>query len=136
MNKSEQISTVEVTLPLPPSVNVMYRSVYRNRRIQIVVSKAGRVFRQACYPLLKDFRTPFKGDIALVCQFYFKNKKSDLDNRLKALLDVLQTNELGFGLFDNDIQIVELHAFKNYDAEEPRVHVLVHETAYTREEKE
>ena len=136
MNKTEQISTVEVTLPLPPSVNVMYRSVYRNRRIQIVVSKAGRVFRHACYPLLKDFRTPFKGDIALVCEFYFKNKKSDLDNRLKALLDVLQTNELGFGLFDNDIQIVELHAFKNYDAEEPRVHVLVHETAYTTEEKE
>ena len=58
MNKSEQISTVEVTLPLPPSVNVMYRSVYRNRRIQIVVSKAGRAFRHACYPLLKDFRTP------------------------------------------------------------------------------
>lgn len=109
----------------------------------MVVSKVGRVFRQACYPLLKDFRDPLSGPVSLSCVFYFKNKKSDLDNRLKALLDVLQVNELGFGLFDNDIQIVELHAFKDYDPENPRVHVVVHENTYTsrwltatKEEKE
>jgi Holliday junction resolvase RusA-like endonuclease len=121
------MESYEVTLPLPPSVNVMYRSVYRSGRIRVVVSKAGRAFRHACYPLLKDYRKPFTGEIALSCVFYFKTKRSDLDNRLKALLDVLETNEFGFGLFDNDIQIMELHAFKEYDPKNPRVHVVVTE---------
>lgn len=119
--------SVTVELPLPPSTNVMWRTVYSRGSIRIVTSKVGRVFRHACAPILKDYRSAFTGDVSVECQFFFRNERSDLDNRLKALLDVLQVGELGFGLYRNDLQIVALHAYKHLDKDNPRVVVKVEE---------
>ena len=129
------MTTITVELPLPPSTNVMWRSVIRGGQIRIITSEAGHVFRDACAPILKDYRNPFSGKVIITCEFYFKNNLSDLDNRLKSLLDVLEVNRLGFGLYDNDRQIVAIHAYKNFDKKNPRVVVGVTELSNTKEKK-
>ena len=121
------MKTLTVELPLPPSTNVMWRSVVRGGQVRIITSEVGRIFRDECAPILKDYRTPLLGNVVITCEFYFKNNLSDLDNRLKSLLDVLEVGKLGFGLYNNDRQIVALHAYKNFDKRNPRVVVTATE---------
>jgi len=62
----------------------------------------------------------FDGNVALELHLYRPQKRGDLDNRIKVLLDSLQ------GVcFDNDSQVVELHAFLNDDKHNPRVEVTI-----------
>ena len=67
------------------------------------------------------------GPVALNLTVFRPRKSGDLDNYLKIMLDALQ----GF-LYDNDSQIVEIHAYRQDDKDNPRV-VL---TAYTPDEHE
>ena len=120
-------SEVFVRLPLPPSANVMYRAVPSGNHCRVVVSREGRIFRDECAPIMVKYPEPFHSHVSVEATFFFKNGMSDLDNRIKALLDVLEVGKLGFGLLQDDRQVVELHCFKRIDPEHPRVEVRIRE---------
>ena len=64
--------------------------------------------------LLVPKGTRFDGEVDLTVEFFVKNKRADLDNLLKAFCDVL-TN---VGVYNDDSQIVAIHAHKCYAKEE------------------
>lgn len=103
------------TLPVPPSVN-RYRIPVRSR---IVLSDEGRAFKRAVreHAALVSM---LEGHVALHIVIYFPNRRSDLDNALKVLLDSLQ----GVA-YQNDAQVVTIRAFKGLSRERPRAEVTV-----------
>lgn len=131
------------TIPLPPSVNRMYRTVARIKGMQEVeaaiarrdwaaVAKAvklleafstlpksaeGKLFVQQAREWLavQGIRKIADGPVALRVTFYLDRRGSDLDNRLKPFLDVLE----GY-VYTNDRQIEWLATWKRLDRERPR----------------
>lgn len=107
---------MQFTLPYPPSANHYWRT-----------TRNGRIYKTAA---AKDYawhviaasggRDPLSGDIALQIDVYRPRKSGDLDNRLKVTLDSLQ----GVAYRD-DNQIVEIHARRFDDKDNPRVEVTV-----------
>jgi len=64
--------------------------------------------------------TPLQGEIILYADVYRERRSGDLDNRLKAILDSL--NKIAF---NDDKQVVEIHARRFDDAKNPRVEIEV-----------
>lgn len=97
---------VEVTLPWPPSVNTYWR-VFNGRAI---LSEAGRKYRKAVAEQVliqraaKHFNKPV---IVMIEAFRPDNRRRDLDNLLKAVLDGLAHA----GVFEDDSLIHDLRIF-------------------------
>jgi Holliday junction resolvase RusA-like endonuclease len=111
---------MRLELPYPPSSNVYWRSV----RGRVIVSLEARKYRQcvrlrALTQLPKPLR-PYDGPIVLSLALYRPAKRGDLSNRIKIVEDALQ----GL-LYEDDSQVVELHAARFDDATCPRVVVTV-----------
>jgi crossover junction endodeoxyribonuclease RusA len=108
---------IKITLPFPPSVNTLY-ATYKGRRI---LSKEGRQFKKTV-ELLVGKTTPTTNEVAVTVEIYRPRRTSDLDNRLKGLLDSMT------GLFYvDDKQIVEIHAYRYEDKGNPRAEVEIQE---------
>jgi len=103
-----------MTVPEPPSANRYWR-VYRNR---VVKSAEARAYRQAVRMLAKH--SPRVGPVAVTVTWYRGAKRGDLDNRLKVVLDAMEGV-----LYENDNQIVELHAYRIDDKGNARMDVEV-----------
>jgi len=58
--------------------------------------------------------------VAVTVRLYRPAKRGDIDNSLKVLLDALQGH-----VYNDDAQIVELHAYRYDDKRDPRVEVDV-----------
>jgi crossover junction endodeoxyribonuclease RusA len=89
-----------IKLPYPPSMN----TYWRNFRGNTVLSKSGRLFKTAVAECVVEQNIPKFGDKRLeVTLFLYPRSKvvTDLDNRLKAVLDGLEEA----GVYDNDGQI-------------------------------
>ena len=102
-----------LSLPYPPSANVYWR----NFQGRTVVSQEARNYKaQAGWLAKSQSAELLDGDIAVTLKLYRPQKKGDIDNRIKVLLDTLQ------GVcFENDSQIVELHVFRYDDKNNPGV---------------
>lgn len=102
------------TKPIP--LNQMYRC-FNGRYLK---SKKGRETAEALQWELKEqwgASKPLKSRVALNILLYFGDKrKRDIDAYLKILLDSME----GI-VYEDDNQIVEMHVFKEYDKENPRV---------------
>lgn len=108
---------IRIILPYPPSVNALY-ATYKGRRI---LSKEGRRFKKDVGLIVGD-TTPTANDVVLTVEIYRPRRTSDLDNRLKGLIDSLT------GLFYiDDKQIVEIHAYRFEDKDNPRAEVEIQE---------
>jgi crossover junction endodeoxyribonuclease RusA len=89
-----------IKLPYPPSMN----TYWRNFRGNTVLSKSGRLYKTAVAECVVEQNIPKFGDKRLeVTLFLYPRSKvvTDLDNRLKAVLDGLEEA----GVYDNDGQI-------------------------------
>lgn len=89
-----------IKLPYPPSLNTYWRT-FHNRTI---LSKAGREYKTAVADCVSEQNIPKFHDKRLeVTLFLYPRSKvvTDLDNRLKAVLDALEEA----GVYDNDGQI-------------------------------
>lgn len=109
------MKTITITTPVP-SVN----SMYRGRRFLTKDGKHTKVAISNEILTQRNFELS-KGTVAINVVFYFgNNRKNDIDTRLKALLDCCTGV-----LYEDDSQITELHVFKEYDKENPRVEIQV-----------
>ncbi len=96
----------EIELPYPPSINHYWRRVgYRT-----LISREGRRFRASVVAILAARRlTPLAGPLKVEVEvFPPDNRRRDIDNVQKALLDALQQG----GAYLDDSQIIDLHARK------------------------
>lgn len=100
------MSYIQLILPLPPSINHYWRS-HRNRRF---ISKEGVLFREAVIKECAEQGVKeIPGRLAVYVSVYFATRRrSDIDNRLKSLLDALEHA----GCYENDSQIDEIHIFR------------------------
>jgi Holliday junction resolvase RusA-like endonuclease len=93
---------LQVELPFPPSVNHYYRHVGP----RTLISREGRAFREkVCAILALRGVRRMSGPLTVTIQVHPPdNRRRDLDNTQKALLDALQHG----GAYDDDSQIVRL----------------------------
>jgi crossover junction endodeoxyribonuclease RusA len=95
-----------------------------------VVSQEARAYKAQAGWLAKSQNAELlDGDIAVTLKLYRPQKKGDIDNRIKVLLDALQ----GVA-FENDSQIVELHVFRYDDKANPGVEVELWQVENERDE--
>ena len=94
-------------LPYPPTVNHYW---LRNRNGSVRISPAGLAFRQEVALKCRQERIKrLTGRLAVVVEaFPPDNRRRDLDNVLKALLDALQHG----GAFEDDSQIDDLRIIR------------------------
>lgn len=110
---------VKVTLPYPPSVNNYLR--FSPRGYAYTTAQAKNYKATAKLQALAQGLRPIDGrSIALAIDIYRPQKRGDIDNILKVLLDSLN----GVAYVD-DSQIVELRIKRNDDKKNPRVEVWV-----------
>lgn len=107
-----------LTLTLPPSVNHMYLPRRGGGRR---LSPDAAAWKQAAYfAALEVFPDALTGEIEVVYDFYFPDRRPDIDNGLKALNDALQG-----AAYINDRQIMKITASKYLDKRNPRVEVTL-----------
>lgn len=127
--------SINLTLPFPPSLNAMYRSGLKNacarcRKEAIPISypsdeyQAYQVRIQGALERAAGGggwpRIIKPGLVAVTANLYRPRRAGDLDNYFKALLDALSGQ-----LYDDDSQIIELHAYRHDDKDRPRVQLVV-----------
>jgi Holliday junction resolvase RusA-like endonuclease len=89
----------------------------------MVLSEEGRAYKLQALLLAKAKKLrPTEAKVSVELRFFRPRKAGDLDNRIKGLLDAL----IGVA-WDDDDQVVEIHAYRADDKEQPRVEVVVTE---------
>jgi crossover junction endodeoxyribonuclease RusA len=119
-------ATLQVTLPLPPSINEQYATVDGRR----VSSQTARRFKKQVRETLRtlehkgiiddELRERFRrGYLTFFLDFYFTTPlKRDLDGGLKITQDAICE---GLGLNDN--RVVDIHLTKHIDPLHPRLYI-------------
>jgi crossover junction endodeoxyribonuclease RusA len=99
------MSSIILTLPLPPTINNGYWKFHGHRRF--LTTEAKNFKAEVDFAVRQANIMPLgKSRISLTVTLYFKDKRvNDLSNRIKALEDALVQS----GLFDDDGQIDELY---------------------------
>jgi Holliday junction resolvase RusA-like endonuclease len=89
---------IELALPLPPSVNALWRSargrVFKSARYKDWIAQADNWFVHAKYRKRGSITGPFTAHIVLDRS----RRRGDCDNRVKPVLDILQS----WGVIEND----------------------------------
>lgn len=121
-HKSNLASAVELVLPVPPSLN----AYYRHDRGRTHINGAGRAYRSLLSTLCSG-RPALRGRLAVDVELWPPdNRRRDLDNTLKCLLDGLAIA----GVFVDDGQIDDLRVRrKPVDKLAPRVVVRISEVS-------
>jgi crossover junction endodeoxyribonuclease RusA len=109
----------KLILPYPPSANIYWR---HNRGRTHRSQEANEYIAQVGWLCVAERIAPIRGNVCLSVDFYRPAKRGDLDNLLKVLIDALR----GYA-YDDDKQIIELHAGRYDDKNEPRAVVVVSE---------
>jgi len=99
--------TLPLELPYPPSINAYWRANGHRR----FISAEGRKFKENVVNYVIENAIPKLGDIALTITIILRprdKRKTDIDNRIKAVLDALQDA----GVYDDDCQVEALHVYR------------------------
>ena len=110
--------SILLDLPIPPSMNSYWRHgpnrsrTAPDRATVTHISKEGRAYRKevAAAWIAQRNRTPLSGPLALRGWIWFSRRGSDVDNRIKPLLDALEEA----GCFENDRQVASV-SFRRMD---------------------
>lgn len=131
-DKPELYNRIQITIPLPPSVNHMYRNgskpgaKYKTGAYRRWEEEAGYIVLEKASSLriagrLDQFAPP----IALEAWFFFPDRRrTDADNRCKALQDLL-ANVLKF----DDSAIIDVVLHKRIDRKGARCEVVLEEVS-------
>jgi crossover junction endodeoxyribonuclease RusA len=116
-NTERSVPRLTLVLPYPPSAN----RYWRNYRGTTVTSAEARSYKlEVAYVARQAGIEKLSGPVALYIDIYRPRRSGDLDNRLKVLIDALQ----GVA-YDDDDQVVEIHARRLDDKRNPRVEVEI-----------
>ncbi len=98
------------------------RAIVIGKRAMQIKSKEYRNYEEKIRMLMAGKYNPFPAGVPLVvtAHFFRPQRRGDLDNSFKALFDVLS----GVA-YENDSQVVELHAYRWDDKENPRAVVEI-----------
>ena len=108
---------MNLVLPYPPSSN----RYWRHFRGRTVISAEARAYRLLVASLCASHGiTPLVGDVSFEASVYRPQKRGDLDNRLKIILDALQGHA-----FSDDKQITAIRLSRHDDKANPRVEVTI-----------
>lgn len=95
-----------LTLPVPPSANVYWRTVLIGMKPRILLSKAARTYRDDVLARCRAVGVRrLAGPVEITIAWHRDRKAGDLDNRIKPLLDALK----GVA-FDDDRMVYRLVA--------------------------
>jgi crossover junction endodeoxyribonuclease RusA len=109
-----------ITLPWPPSLNKLYRSTGSGIRI----TRDAIAYKNEVRTILRNKRVTLTTQpVSLTIHQYRPQKRGDIDNYSKLLLDSLQ----GY-VYENDSQVNELHIFRHDDKRNPRVMLTIRTT--------
>lgn len=116
--------SISLTLPFPPYVNNMYITLMLKGRPVRVPSGEAKKYKKAVEKICRsrDDLKPFKGEVGVTLEVYRPRRIGDLDGTFKAVFDGLK----GFA-FDDDKQIVQIHATRFEDKYRPRVEIEIKE---------
>ena len=91
---------LDLTLPMPVSVNAYYRAIVRGRICCSILSKKGREFKERVANMISDSKKqPTDKPVMVIIKLYPPTKrKFDVDNYLKSLLDSL----IGIAYIDDE----------------------------------
>lgn len=112
----------EITLPYPPSVNTYWRAV----KGRMLISRDGREYKQAVgvHVLTNGRRKVMTGRLAMTIEIYPPdNRRRDIDNTAKAVLDALGTANV----YEDDFQICDLRLVRRKVSKPGRVEVRITE---------
>jgi len=111
---------IELTLPYPPSANRYWRT---NRNGHVYKSEDAKAYAWHVMAAAPGV-IPFTQNVRVEIDVYRPRRSGDLDNRLKVTMDSLE----GIA-YEDDAQVVELHARRFDDKHNPRVEVRVEPVA-------
>lgn len=113
------MNSVSLVLPYPPSANRYWRNVngrmVKSEEARRYQTKAGWIAKASGFDCTS-------GDVAVTLRVYRPQRRGDLDNSVKVLLDSLK----GI-IYEDDNQVAVIHAERYDDKNNPRVDVLVEE---------
>lgn len=119
MSRPVSLHPITLTLPSPPSANRYWRHV----GARVLLSADARAYRETVATLALVARVhplPEGVQCAVTLRWYRERRSGDLDNRIKQVLDALR----GVA-YQDDSQVVELHAYREDDARFPRLHLVI-----------
>lgn len=111
-----RLESVTIKLPYPPSANRYWR-VWRGRAVK---SSEARAY-QAKVKALWGGTAPASTPVAVTLDVVRPQKRGDLDNAAKVILDALG----GGCAYGDDSQIVELHMYRSDNKKDPCVNVTI-----------
>lgn len=120
--KREKIKRLKIEMEEEaPSINHVWRRAYIHGIPRTYMTQKGREFKERLSNIVpKDF-IPIEKDCRVDIKLTFPTKrKSDIDNRLKVILDGLNNKA-----YIDDSQITELHVYKTYEKNKPRIEIEV-----------
>jgi len=97
------MNSFTVTLPIPPSVNALYRNVPRRGRVKTGVYKAWIVRAKTALEDQKPPKLQPPYSVSILCDI---DHRSDISNRIKAVEDLL----VDFGVITDDRWIENVKA--------------------------
>ncbi len=106
-----------LNIPHPPSVNTMFRNVSGVGRVKTATYK--KWLLAAGNELLTQRRAHVGGTVAVTLTVKRRNKRADVDNLIKPVLDLLVT----YGLIDDDRNVHRVTAQWG-DVDDARVEVV------------
>lgn len=112
---------MKLTLPLPPMANRYWR--YWRGRVVRSPEAERYILGVKMRALTAGHRAPIPGFVSVSIGIFRQRKAGDLDGFLKVLLDSLQ----GVA-FENDKQVIEIHARRMDDPSNPRATITVEPT--------
>ena len=112
---------MKITLPIPPSANRYWR-IYNGHAVTSENAREDKV--EAGWKYRASGGIMYYGPVDVALFVYRARRAGDLDNFIKVLLDALR------GLaYEDDKQVVAIHAYLRDDKANPRVEVHIMEAA-------
>jgi len=107
---------IRLTLSVGPSLNAKFK----NRNFENT-DKWQSWKNEVAWVCISEKITPFDGAVGMKVSWFRKQKKGDIDSKLKALLDALQKYA-----YHDDKQVEELEIKRFEDPKNPRMEVTVY----------
>jgi crossover junction endodeoxyribonuclease RusA len=116
-----QNGSIKLTLPYPPPLNNLYRTlVLKGNVIRVKTGRAKSFAKEVLKVCQVAGIKPYIGEVAVSLNVYRPRRIGDLDGVFKAIFDGLKGSA-----FLDDKQIVEIQARRFEDPKNPRVEIEI-----------